>query len=85
MADWQVTMSSPRIIGQQALADFFRAMVAHRAHWYSILIPEDQAHSRVHSIFPPLSELLSIDVGIMMQVFKVCSLLYTRGRITSPL
>ena len=80
-------MSSPRNIGRQALADFFRAMVAHRAHWYSILIPEDETYStsRLCSVFPPLSSLLSIDGGIMKQVFKVCGLLYTRGRISSPL
>jgi hypothetical protein len=78
-------MSSPRNIGWQALADFFRAMVAHKAHWYSILIPVDQVRSRIYAVFPPLLELLSIDVGIMKEVFKVCGLLYTCGKISSPL
>ncbi len=71
----QLMMSSPRNIGWQALADFFHAMVAHNAHWYSIIVPEGEVWSRIHAEFPPLSQLLSIDVGMMKEVLKACGLL----------
>ncbi len=83
--DAQVIMSSPRNIGRQALADFFRAMVTQNAHWYSIFVPEGEDCSGVHDVFPPLSKLLSIDVGMMNEVLQACGLLYTRGKISSPL
>jgi hypothetical protein len=74
-----------RKIGQQALADLFHAMVARKAHWYSILIPVNQVHSRIRSVSPMLLELLSIDDGIMKEMFKVCGLLFTCGKTSSPL
>jgi hypothetical protein len=60
-------------------------MVTQNAHWYSIFVPKGKDCSGIHNVFPPLSKLLSIDVGMMKEVLQACGLLYTCGKISSPL
>jgi hypothetical protein len=58
--DAQEVMEAMRNIGQQALADFFTAMMPQKAHWYSITSGLSSDH-----VFPPSSTLLYIDSELM--------------------
>ncbi len=49
--------------GRTALADFFRRLTPSKAHWYAIIQADNNEGimSLMHSTFPALSELLSLD------------------------
>jgi len=87
--DVQVSMSTMRSIGRQALGAFFQAMQPERAHWYSILLPMkatpgfDESH---YAAFPPLSKLSSINEDIFREVLVHCELaMYRKNSGYSPL
>jgi hypothetical protein len=69
-------MEEARIIGVRALADFFMAMAAMKAHWYNLMVPSilDPSRVEINAVFSLLSSLLNLDISTMEKVLKACSL-----------
>ena len=84
--DAQEVMKEASIIGRQALADFFTAMTAQKAHWYSIASCSfsDSSGTLINQVFPPIQTLLSIDPEIMNTMLQQCRLSLVRRGISSP-
>ena len=78
-------MEKARNIGVIALTDFFMAMAPQKAHWYN-LTPSilDPPRAEINMVFPPLSSLLTLDMGTMEKVLEVCSLSQRKGNRSMP-
>jgi hypothetical protein len=76
------------MIGRSALAEFLSNLMPSKAHWYVIIPPRvEECNSRfIRSVFPSLSDLLSLDDSIwraLLVHFGLAS--YWRGTVCSPL
>jgi hypothetical protein len=51
------------MVGRSALAEFIQKLMPSKAHWYAIIQPgsEEPNSSLIHSVFPAMSDLLSLD------------------------
>jgi hypothetical protein len=79
-------MEAARIIDVRALADFFMAMAAMKAHWYNLMVPSfsDPSRAEINAVFPPLSALLNLDIITMEKVLEVCGLSRRKGNTSLP-
>ncbi len=74
--------------GRTALADFFRRLTPSKAHWYAIIQADNNEGimSLMHSTFPALSELLSLDDAEWSDLLVDLGLAYYwRGTSCTPL
>jgi len=72
---------------QSLLANFFHKLSQSKAHWYSILPPSNNEPnaSFIRSIFPSLSDLLSLDEDLWKAILVHLGLAsYWRGTVCSP-
>ncbi len=76
------------MIGRSALAEFLHNLSPSKAHWYTIIPPCVEEHNScfICSVFPSLSDLLSLDDSIWKALLVHLGLAsYWRGTICSPL
>jgi hypothetical protein len=76
------------MVGRSALAEFIQKLMPSKAHWYAIIQPgsEEPNSSLIHSVFPAMSDLLSLDDEVWRTMLVHLGLAtYWRGKICTPL
>jgi hypothetical protein len=76
------------MVGRTALAEFLQRLTPSKAHWYAIIQadPGEEIISFMHSTFPSLSELLSLDDQIWRDLLVDLGLAYYwQGTSCTPL